>query len=128
MSAIIEGDRFFRGLFSTRTLFSTVIIYVPSNRILIEVLNVIRVMSYSAIIGGHSQVPRHLPNLSNTTITTVKVNGAKLKHFWDHPKFDCLRKDEHDLAIVFLGGNYVYDGCVLKKIVGNIIDITNHLQ
>ena len=62
-------------------------------------------MKYRVIIGGHSQVPDALPTLKDTEITICKVRGGKLKDFWNHSNFECMREKEHDLAILFLGGN-----------------------
>lgn len=85
-------------------------------------------MSYRVVIGGHSQVPNFIPALQDTEIEICKVNGGKLKDFWEHSRFHVMREDEHDLAILFLGGNDVYDGCSPRELINEILRITDHLQ
>lgn len=85
-------------------------------------------MSYRVILGGHSQVPDLIPALQGTEIEICKVNGGKLKDFWEHSRFRVMREDEHHLAVLFLGGNDVYDGCSPRDLINKILRITEHLQ
>lgn len=84
-------------------------------------------MNYRVVIGGHSQLPV-IPDLSHTEIITCKLSGGKLRDFWSHPNFKCMRDDNHDLAILFLGGNDVNDSCKPSSIISDIINITEYLQ
>lgn len=85
-------------------------------------------MSCKVIIGGHSQVPHFIPPVQDTEIKICKVNGGKLKDFWEHPRFRVMREGEHDLAILFLGGNDIYDGCSPRELVNETLQIIDHLQ
>ena len=83
---------------------------------------------YKIIIGGHSQIPNTLPNIPNAELQFCKVGGAKLADFWHHPAFLSMRENKHDLAILFLGGNDVYDGCNPKQIATGIVHIADYLS
>ena len=66
-------------------------------------------MKYRVIIGGHSQVPTHLPNINEAEVSYCKLGGAKLDDFWIHPTFRSMRESNNDLAIIFLGGNDIHN-------------------
>lgn len=82
---------------------------------------------FKVIIGGHSQLPDDLPDFDKTSVTKCELRGAKLTDFWSHSTFRCMRENTHNLAILFLGGNDVYDNCEPKSIVSAICVITDHL-
>lgn len=85
-------------------------------------------MKYRLIIGGHSQVPNVLPTLLDVQITVCTLPGGKLDDFWEHYKFTCMRENEHDLAIIFLGGNDVNNSTKLSDIINEILGIADYLK
>lgn len=85
-------------------------------------------MKYRVIIGGHSQVPSVLPTLQDAEITVCKLPGGKLKDFWEHSTFTYMRENEHDLAIIFLGGNDVNNSTKPSDIINKILEIADYLK
>lgn len=83
---------------------------------------------FKVIIGGHSQCPAVENVPRNCEIQLCKVRGGKLSDFWSHSLFRCMRNEPHDLAILFLGGNDIHDGCSPNHIVGEILRIADHLK
>lgn len=85
-------------------------------------------MSYRFVIGDHSQVPEFLPSLQDMKIKIFEVSGGNLKDLGDHSRFSIMHDDEHDLAILFLGGNDIYDCCSPRNETTEILRIIEHLQ
>ena len=83
---------------------------------------------FNLVVGGHSNLPDHVSDIHNTNITVCKLRGAKLDHFWEHSSFRPMRESNHDLAILFLGGNDIYENCEPKVILSKLIKIAEHLQ
>lgn len=81
---------------------------------------------YTVAIGGHSQTPDI--TLPNTDISLCRLSGGKLVDFWSHATFQRMRCEPHDLSILFLGGNDIYDGCYPSEIVSDILKIGDHLK
>lgn len=85
-------------------------------------------MNYRVIIGGHSQIPNVLPTLQDVQISVCRLPGGKLSDFWEHSKFTCMRENEHDLAIIFLGGNDVNNSTKPSDIINAILEIADYLK
>ena len=85
-------------------------------------------MKYRVVAGGHSQVPHALLALEDTDITICRVSGGKLKDFWHHTNFKCMRENEHDLVVLFLGGNDINESCTPVEVVNEILRVTDYLK
>lgn len=68
---------------------------------------------------GHSLVPRDLGYIRGAEIKIFRSPGARVSNFENGTLSEVLRWP-HDLSILFLGGNDIYDGCVPSRIARDI--------
>ena len=73
----------------------------------------------SVAIVGHSLVPRDVGTVDGAKITTYRCPGAKASSFESSPLSRVLQWP-HDLTILFIGGNDVFDGCIPRNIAQDI--------
>ena len=77
---------------------------------------------------GHSLVPRNLGVIPGANIRIYRSPGAKAINFEHNNGLNQVLNYPHDLTILFLGGNDVYDGCIPSHITTNIESVIEQIH
>ena len=78
-------------------------------------------------IVGHSLVPPRLDYIEGAQVRIFRSPGAKALTF-DSNKISEVLNWPHDLTIIFLGGNDIYDNCVPSKITNDIRSVIEQIH
>ena len=74
-------------------------------------------------IVGHSLVPRSVGNIPGCEIRIFRSPGARVSCFESDPILASVLDWQHDLTILFIGGNDINDNCIPSKIASDIQEV-----
>ena len=77
---------------------------------------------------GHSLVPRDLGYIPGATVRIFRSPGAKASNFETNYILREALEWSHDLTILFIGGNDIYDGCVPSRITNDIQNVIEQIH
>lgn len=69
---------------------------------------------------GHSLVPRSIKPVDGAKISIYRAPGAKACNFESNEALSSVLSFPHDLTIIFIGGNDIYNNCTPSYITHNI--------
>ena len=73
-------------------------------------------------------VPQDLGYIPGAQIRIFRSPGAKVSSFETNNIFREVLEWSHDLTILFLGGNDIYDGCVPSRITNDIQNVIEQIH